>query len=58
MPGRWAVTFAVDDTDGTVERAEKLGAHRGRTGRRPGVVRDAGLVDPQGAPFTVSHYQG
>jgi predicted enzyme related to lactoylglutathione lyase len=58
VPSRWAVTFAVDDTDKVVERAEGLGATVAVAAQDRGVVRDAGLVDPLGAPFTVSHYRG
>jgi uncharacterized protein len=55
--GGWDVTFAVDDTDGITERAEKLGATVVIPPHDAGVVRMAALVDPQGAPFVVSHYQ-
>ena len=56
-PASWEVTFAVDDADGTVQLAEKLGATVVSPPVDAGVVRMAVLRDPQGARFTVSHYQ-
>ena len=50
------MTFAVDDTDAAASRAEQLGGRiaSGPTDTPP--VRTAVIVDPQGAPFTVSRY--
>lgn len=56
VPPHWSVTFAVDDTDATVERAVALG---GRVVTPPfdtPPVRAAVLADPEGAVFTVSTY--
>jgi predicted enzyme related to lactoylglutathione lyase len=52
----WSVTFAVDDTDATVDRAVELG---GRVVVPPfdaPPVRSAVLADPQGATFAVNTY--
>jgi predicted enzyme related to lactoylglutathione lyase len=57
-PSRWDITFAVDDPDAVVEHAGKLGARVVEPVEDRGVVRMAILEDPQGAVFTVSHYQG
>jgi uncharacterized protein len=53
---RWHVTFAVDDTDATVERAAELGAEVLMPPYDAGPVRLAMLRDSQGAEFTVSRY--
>jgi uncharacterized protein len=53
---RWSVTFAVDDTDATAERAVELG---GRVVTPPvdtPPVRRAVLADPQDAVFAVNTY--
>lgn len=50
----WGVYFAVADCDAMVERAKELGATLVSPPIDvPGVGRSAGLVDPQGAAFTV-----
>lgn len=55
---QWSVTFSVDSTDDTVERAVKLGGTlvSPPTNRGGGVVRIATVEDPQGARFTVGSY--
>jgi predicted enzyme related to lactoylglutathione lyase len=56
VPPHWSVTFSVDDTDGAVDRAVKLG---GRVVAEPfdaPPVRMAVLADPEGTVFTVSHF--
>ena len=60
LPGdtaRWAVTYAVADTDKTVELAVSLGATVTVAPCTVPPVRAAELVDPQGAPFSVNTYQ-
>jgi predicted enzyme related to lactoylglutathione lyase len=57
VPAHWSVTFAVDDTDATVERASQLGGHIVVPPYDAGPVRVATLRDPYGAVFTVSRYQ-
>jgi predicted enzyme related to lactoylglutathione lyase len=60
LPGErphWAVTFAVADTDQTVEQAVALGATVTVAPYTSGPVRAAELVDPQGAPFGINTYQ-
>jgi predicted enzyme related to lactoylglutathione lyase len=54
---RWTVTFAVSDTDTTVERAVALGATVRVAPHSIPPVRMAELVDPQGVGFTVNTYQ-
>jgi uncharacterized protein len=56
-PARWTVTFAVADTDETVERAVALGATVRVPPRTEPPARLAALTDPQGADFDVSTYQ-
>jgi hypothetical protein len=51
---RWSVTFAVDDTDAAVARAERLGGSVVVPPFDVPPVRTALLGDPQGAVFTVS----
>jgi len=54
MPALWNVYFQVDDTDATVEKAKQLGATvMAGPMDIEGVGRFAGLVDPQGAMFSV-----
>jgi uncharacterized protein len=55
-PARWTVTFAVADTDGTVERAVALGATVRVAPYSVEPVRAAGLTDPQGVDFDVNTY--
>ena len=56
-PARWTVTFSVDDTDGTVERAVALGATVRVAPHSIEPVRAAGLPDPQGVDFDLTTYQ-
>lgn len=54
VPAHWGVYFAVADADAALARAEQLGA----SAQLPvtpieGVGRFAGLVDPQGAAFSI-----
>lgn len=56
-PPHWAVTFAVDDPDATAARAEDLGGSVVVPPFDAGPARLATLRDPQGAVFTISHYQ-
>jgi predicted enzyme related to lactoylglutathione lyase len=55
-PSRWAVTFAVDDTDASAARAAELGAEVVVPPYDAGPVRVAMLKDPQGAVFSISYY--
>ena len=56
-PARWHVTFSVDDTDASVERAVELGAEVVVPAYDAGPVRVATLRDPQGAELTISRYE-
>ncbi len=56
-PAHWSVTFAVDDTDGSAQRAATLGGTVVVAPFDAGPVRAAVLTDPYGATFTVSCYQ-
>jgi predicted enzyme related to lactoylglutathione lyase len=53
---RWAVTFAVADTDAAAGRAAQLGGSVLSEPADMGPTRIAVLRDPQGARFTVSTY--
>jgi predicted enzyme related to lactoylglutathione lyase len=55
-PARWGVTFAVGDTDAVVARAVELGASAVVEPFDAPAVRIAVLADPQGAVFTVNHF--
>lgn len=55
-PAHWSVTFAVDDTDRTVERAVELGATVRVAPYSAPMVRVAELTDPQGVEFAVNTY--
>jgi predicted enzyme related to lactoylglutathione lyase len=55
-PSRWHVTFAVDDTDASAERAAELGGEVIVAPHDAGPVRLATIRDPQGAVFTISRY--
>lgn len=55
-PSRWAVTFAVDDTDALAARAAELGGEVVVPPYDAGPVRVAQIRDPQGAAFTISFY--
>jgi len=52
----WAVTFAVDGTDASAERAHALGGAIVTAPHAAGPTRVASLRDPQGATFSVSTY--
>jgi predicted enzyme related to lactoylglutathione lyase len=52
----WHVTFAVDDTDATADRAGQLGGTLVVPPYDAGPVRAAILRDPQGAAFSISRY--
>jgi predicted enzyme related to lactoylglutathione lyase len=52
----WSVTFAVDDTDATAERASELGGTVLVPPYDEGLVRIAVVRDPQGAEFAVNRY--
>ena len=53
VPPHWAVCFAVDDVDATVAKAEQLGGKISAGPMDMPIGRFAGIVDPQGASFTV-----
>ena len=53
IPPHWSVCFAVADCDGTVAKARELGAAVTNEPMDMPIGRFAGLVDPQGASFTV-----
>ncbi len=53
VPPHWAVCFAVDDCDGTVAKAKELGATITAGPMDMAIGRFAGIIDPQGASFTV-----
>jgi len=54
VPPHWMVYFAVDDCDGSVDKAKSLGAQvRVPPMDIPGVGRFSVLADPQGAAFAV-----
>jgi predicted enzyme related to lactoylglutathione lyase len=53
IPPHWGVCFAVADCDATVEKARELGATVTNEPVSMPIGRFAGLVDPQGASFTV-----
>jgi predicted enzyme related to lactoylglutathione lyase len=53
---QWTVTFAVADTDATVERARAAGARITSEPQTLGPTRVAELTDPQGSAITVSTY--
>jgi predicted enzyme related to lactoylglutathione lyase len=56
VPAHWSVTFAVDDTDATADRAATLGANVIVPPFDAGPTRVAVLSDPQGAVFTASRF--
>jgi uncharacterized protein len=55
-PSHWGITFGVDDTDVTADKAAELGAKVLVPPFDVPPVRLAVLADPQGAVFTVSKY--
>jgi predicted enzyme related to lactoylglutathione lyase len=56
VPPHWSVTFAVEDTDATADRAAALGATVMVAPMDAGPTRIAVVRDPQGAVFTVSRF--
>lgn len=53
VPPHWSVCFAVADADATVAKARELGATILQEPMDMPIGRFAGLIDPQGAVFTV-----
>jgi predicted enzyme related to lactoylglutathione lyase len=53
VPPHWSVCFAVADADATVAKARALGATVVNEPMDMPIGRFAGLVDPQGAAFTI-----
>jgi predicted enzyme related to lactoylglutathione lyase len=53
VPPHWGVCFAVADCDGTVAKARELGASVTVEPVDMPIGRFAGLIDPQGAAFTI-----
>jgi len=53
IPTHWSVCFAVADADATVAKARELGATVTNEPMDMPIGRFAGLIDPQGASFTV-----
>jgi predicted enzyme related to lactoylglutathione lyase len=53
VPPHWSVCFAVTDCDATVAKARELGASVTVEPVDMPIGRFAGLIDPQGASFTV-----
>jgi predicted enzyme related to lactoylglutathione lyase len=53
IPPHWGVCFAVADCDATVAKARELGATITNGPVSMPIGRFAGLIDPQGASFTV-----
>jgi predicted enzyme related to lactoylglutathione lyase len=53
VPPHWSVCFAVTDCDATVAKARELGARLTVEPVDMPIGRFAGLIDPQGASFTV-----
>jgi uncharacterized protein len=56
VASHWGVTFAVDDTDVTADRAVELGGQVVTPPFDAPPVRSAVLADPQGAEFAVNTY--
>lgn len=53
VPAHWSVCFAVADCDATVAKARQLGGTVTMESMDMPIGRFAGLIDPQGASFTV-----
>ena len=53
IPPHWSVCFAVADCDAIVAKARELGATVTNEPMDMPIGRFAGLIDPQGASFTV-----
>lgn len=58
IPPHWGVCFAVADCDATVAKARELGATITTEPVSMPIGRFAGLIDPQGAGFTVMEAAG
>jgi uncharacterized protein len=58
VPPHWGVCFAVADCDATVAKARELGATVTNDPVDMPIGRFAGLIDPQGASFTVMQAAG
>ena len=56
VPPHWSVTFAVDDADASVARAEELGGTILAPPMDAGPTRITVVRDPQGATFTASRF--
>jgi uncharacterized protein len=56
-PARWEVTFTVPDADVAVAAATAAGGTVEMPALDLGMVREAVLVDPWGARFTVSYFR-
>jgi uncharacterized protein len=53
VPPHWSVCFAVSDCDATTDKARELGATVTFEPMDMAIGRFSGLIDPQGAPFTL-----
>jgi predicted enzyme related to lactoylglutathione lyase len=53
VPPHWAVCFAVTDVDAVVSKARELGATITAEPMDMPIGRFAGIIDPQGASFTI-----
>jgi predicted enzyme related to lactoylglutathione lyase len=58
VPSHWSVCFAVADCDATVEKARALGAQIISEPMDMPIGRFAGMIDPQGAAFTIMQAAG
>lgn len=58
IPAHWGVCFAVADCDATVAKGRELGATVTNEPMDMPIGRFAGLIDPQGASFTVMKLNG
>ena len=56
VPPHWQVCFAVRDADATVSKAKELGATVTAEPMDMPIGRFAGLIDPQGASFTIMQF--
>ena len=53
VPSHWGVCFAVEDVDDVVNKARERGAMVTFEPMDMAIGRFAGMIDPQGASFTV-----
>jgi uncharacterized protein len=58
VPPHWSVCFAVNDVDAVVNKARELGGTVTGEPMDMPIGRFAGLIDPQGAPFTIMQMTG